>query len=225
MPSSRNRFRISVKKEVDSMDFLKINESVMHVYQTLEIERLRFLQMTGLYCLPRCGNCCNSKELSAAIIECIPAAIYLWNSGNGDEFYTKLEQSDPSNGCCFFTPSSSRETGICSLYQYRFLVCRLFANTVQINSHGEPQLITCQRIKAARAAEYAEAIQSLRQGLPAPIARNFRMQLYGIEPALGSTIYPLHTAMMHALEITYWHFGPHHYHFRPLDASSGKKIS
>lgn len=207
------------------MDFQKINESVMKVYEALEIERLRFLQMTGLYCLPRCGKCCRSKELSASIVECIPAAIYLWNSGNGDATYTKLQHSDPSDGCCFFSPASSQETGICSLYQYRFLVCRLFANTVQISSHGEPQLITCHRIKVARATEYAEAIQCLKQGFSAPVARNYRMQLFGIEPALGETLYPLHTAMMYALEITNWQFGPNHYHFSSQDADSDKKIS
>ncbi len=178
----------------------------MRVFDQAERQGRKFIEQTGLHCPLKCGECCHSKNIYATVLECLPISIKLWKEGKGDQVYDFVSRNSESSLCVFFKDQLSHEdVGHCSIYHYRFLVCRLFSNSVRFDAHGKIQLQTCKLIKQQQEDRFHAAQKQLENGIKAPISSNFAFRLYSIDPYLGKDLLPVNVAIKKALEITYIH--------------------
>lgn len=176
---------------------------VMSVFTLADGQGRRFVQKTGLICPENCGECCRSKNIHVTILECIPVSLHLWKEGKGDQIYDLFENNVHQKECFFFQENLDENLkGHCSIYPYRFLVCRLFSNSVRRDADGKFQLQTCKLIKQQRAAEFQQAKLRFEQKTKAPVASDFGFRLFAIDPYLGKELLPLNLALKKALEIT-----------------------
>ncbi|MDO9577916.1 MAG: YkgJ family cysteine cluster protein [Candidatus Cloacimonadales bacterium] len=188
------------------MNYKTLSSKVMRVFDLADEQSRKFVRKTGLICPENCGECCRSKKVFATVLECIPASLYLWQIGKGDMVYDLLGSDTERTECIFYKENNDeRRKGHCSIYPYRFLVCRLFSNSVQRDADGKSQLLTCKIIKQQSKIEFDKATSQLSEGLKAPIARDFAMRIYAIDPFRGKEFLPVNQAIKIALEITSKH--------------------
>ena len=193
------------------MNYKALSLKVMRVFELADKLGRKFILESGLDCPEKCGECCKSKNIYVTVLECIPACLQLWQEGLAEMIISELQKYPEKKECVFYQDNPAEKvTGHCRIYPFRFLVCRLFANSVRFDKDGNPQLMTCKLIKQNRPELYERARKLLGQKLPAPIARDFVFRLYCIDPYLSRGQLPVNIALKRALEITYQH--PRSYH-------------
>ncbi|OFZ25768.1 MAG: hypothetical protein A2381_03355 [Bdellovibrionales bacterium RIFOXYB1_FULL_37_110] len=121
---------------------------ILEVYRESPDSFQSFQQKTGLTCLPDCGECCLSNQVSASILEMIPAALYLYDHHLADQIITTLEDFDDTNHCIFYIKlSTDGKKGRCSRYDLRPCICRSFGAAAIRGKTGKKILSVCKEIK------------------------------------------------------------------------------
>ena len=176
-------------------------QAVERVFKGLEKDLAAFKHATNLKCVSGCGRCCNKPDITASILEFLPLAYNLYKQGVAFEWYQNLGKLE-SPLCHAFTPVFLQGTGgMCSQYQYRGLVCRLFGFSAKLDKYGVPQLVTCKTIKEEFPVPHQTAIKHISEGKKTPIMRNYYFQLQAIDGNLGTTLLPINEAIREALKV------------------------
>lgn len=173
----------------------------MRLYRRLDLHTRSLRALSGLRCPPGCGRCCLSTEVEATVLEMLPAALRLQREGRLETTLASLEAPPAS---CHLYAEQARPPGggHCGLYAHRALVCRLFGFAAALDSEGRRELSTCRLIRAAQPELAARADGAVREGtILAPIMPNYSMELFGIDPSLGSRRLPINLALAQALEM------------------------
>ncbi len=173
-------------------------KAVEELFQKLDDEISSFQVKSTLHCKMGCGKCCFKSDIEATILEFLPFAYYLYKEGKAEEWLIKIKSSE-SSICQILNPSQNG-VGLCSEYQYRGLICRLFGFSARTNKYGKKELVTCQIIKTEQEEAYQSSESMLEQGLEVPVMNQFYMQLHGIDDELTRNFYPINTAIRHAIE-------------------------
>ncbi len=175
----------------------KVN-AVKQVLENLDQQISGFQSATSLHCKWGCGKCCFKPDIEATILEFLPFAFHLYQLGKAQEWLDKLNESDSS--ICHILNPTQASAGLCSEYEHRGLICRLFGYSARTNKYGKKELITCQIIKTEQAGAYEKATAEIDNGLPVPVMNQFYMQLHGIDFELTQTFYPINEAIKKAIE-------------------------
>ena len=175
----------------------KVNE-VKRVFELLDQQISDFQAATTLHCKWGCGKCCFKADIEATILEFLPFAFHLHQTGKAVEWLDNLSASD-SPICLILNPTQA-STGLCSEYSNRGLICRLFGYSARTNKYGKKELVTCQIIKTEQADAYKEATVQMENGLAVPVMNQFYMQLQGIDFELTRNFYPINVAIKKAIE-------------------------
>jgi Fe-S-cluster containining protein len=190
---------------------------IMEIYREMDALSSRFQNATGLRCLPACGNCCDSEEVEATIVEVIPLGWQILLSGEEERYLSAIEESEKigNQRCVIYDPARSREAGgCCSLYEFRPLVCRLFGFAARRNKKGELEFAACRWIKDATPEAVTRARVGVGSDLPVPVYQDAFMRVASVNPALGFRRLPINRAIKEALGYLYWK--------RPVDLSKAK---
>jgi Fe-S-cluster containining protein len=148
---------------------------------------------SGLVCRAGCGECCLNPGVEATVLEFLPAAFTLCKTGKCDT-YRELLSDREGPVCVFYSPFAVG--GMCSEYEKRGLICRLFGFSTRTDRMGEKKLITCRYVKADHDPEKLKgALNSM------PEMRSAYMMLYGIDPDLAVRYYPVNTAILKAIDL------------------------
>lgn len=158
-----------------------------------------FQGATGLHCKWGCGKCCFKPDIEATPLEFLPFAYHLYQQGQAEHWYTRLQQE--AGNVCLILDTQQPGAGLCSQYAHRGLICRLFGYSARTNKYNQRELVTCQIIKSEQTALYEAAVEKIDGGdLPVPVMNEYYMQLRSIDPDLGQEFYPINLAIRKAIE-------------------------
>ena len=190
------------------MDSDKIVSDVEKVFRELDEHLALTISKTGMKCVHLCNACCLNTDIEASLIEFIPLAAWLYESGKVDEFLARLDQSEETGYCVLFSPEAWKEGNWgCQNYEKRGLICRLFGFGYRLNREGIPELVTCKIMKENCPDAVAKArLSGLETPDDVPVFRNYSMQLYSIDPDLAIRQYPINKAIRLAIEKLYFHY-------------------
>lgn len=177
-----------------------IAEQVSNLFAEIDRQTQAFQAATGLYCPTGCGKCCDNEHIEVTVLDCLPLAIDLFETGNG-EFWLAQFTEPVRDSCLFYQADPGNAgNGQCLQYAGRPLLCRTFGFGTVRNKAGAPELAVCSVHRATQAETVARSQQSITNGLPAPNFADLAMQLEAIDPAIGRQRYAINQAMRRALE-------------------------
>jgi uncharacterized protein len=183
------------------MGVIKKAKAVEGIFKALDKEIAQFKASTGLKCLEGCGACCKKPDIEASILEFLPLAVHLYNSGKAEEILDLIESNEDNGTCVLFTPVIADGTaGFCSEYKHRGLICRLFGYSATKDKNGQLVLAICRRIKDALPEIYQKANSDINNGLPVPVISNYYSRLQSIDFGLSSRMMPINKAIKLAIE-------------------------
>jgi Fe-S-cluster containining protein len=182
----------------DEDKIAKTVQQVQEVFSQLDAHIGQFQTATGLHCKWGCGKCCFKPDIEATILEFLPYAHFLYQHQLAIE---KLEELKSGTDviCTVLNPTQAG-AGLCSEYEHRGLICRLFGYSARTTKYGEKELVTCQIIKTEQQALYAAAQQKIAEGQAVPVMSHYYMQLHAIDFQLAKDFYPINVAISKAIE-------------------------
>jgi Fe-S-cluster containining protein len=173
--------------------------AVEEVFTALDAEIADFQGRTSLHCAWGCGKCCFKSDIEASALEFLPFAHHLYTSGIAFEWYEKLKGTNPAH-CLILNPTQGG-AGMCSQYQHRGLICRLFGYSARTNKYGARELVTCQIIKTEQKENYEAAGAGIENGEPVPVMNQYYMRLHAIDSDLAQEFFPINEAIRRAIEV------------------------
>jgi Fe-S-cluster containining protein len=173
-------------------------QAVEEVFRKLDNEISSFQSWSGLHCKFGCGKCCFKPDIEATILEFLPFAYHLYKEGKAMEWFEKLKSTDDS--ICLILNPTQAGAGLCTEYQHRGLICRLFGYSARTNKYGERELVTCQIIKTEQSEDYQKTVSQIATGGELPLMNQYYMQLHGIDMDLTRDFYPINEAIKRAIE-------------------------
>lgn len=175
-------------------------------YKELDHDLLTYQNEAKYQCLTGCSRCCHSPNIEATVLELLPLAFHLYKENLANHFYEQLDQH-LSPLCVLFEPINAIvRKGACAQYEFRPMVCRLFAFSFTRNKFGKPTLLTCKEIKTNYVDACNFVSERVNQGMEVPMATNYYTSLSAIDHHLTRTSYPINEAMRLAIELVMNHF-------------------
>ncbi len=168
------------------------------VFLKLDDEISSFQSWSSLHCKIGCGKCCFKPDIEATILEFLPFAYHLYHHHDAEEWLTKLALGDVSL-CPILSPTQSG-IGLCSQYNHRGLICRLFGFSARTNKYEQPELVTCQIIKVEQQERFESTEKKIKEGAIIPIMNQYYMQLHAVDFDLTNRFYPIRIAIQKAIE-------------------------
>ncbi len=173
-------------------------QAIEEVFALLDQEISEFRNSSGLSCKAGCGKCCTKADIEATVLEFIPFAQFIYQKGQANEWLEKLQPAGEEL-CLFFNPHSAGG-GMCSQYEHRGLICRLFGFSARTNKYSKREFVTCQTIKNEQSQAYAETVRAVENGGAVPVMNQHYMRLHGIDADLAQKFYPINEAIRRAIE-------------------------
>lgn len=193
---------MSIKRKVKAVEM---------IFKSLDEEISKLKKQTGIHCLSGCGKCCTKPDIDASPLEYLPLAFEWFKQGIAAEKLQFLQESK-SLICANYSPLSlaDQNSGNCSIYPYRGLVCRLFGNAAGRDKHGALKFVTCKLIKEGQPEAIGLANDLLYLKEYVPVFSDYYRKLYQIDFILASQIHPINTAIAIALEevMSYYAYRP-----------------
>jgi hypothetical protein len=184
---------------------------VEQLFQKLEHEIEHFQSESKLHCILGCGKCCTTPDIDASPLEFLPWAFHLFLNGKAEETLEELNKKT-NLSCHLYRPLTIVDTnsGSCSNYAYRGLICRLFGYAASRDKYGKLRLATCKIIKENQQENYLNTVEAISNGLFVPIFSDYYMNLSQIDYGLGTLILPINQALKRAIEevLQYYAYRP-----------------
>ena len=172
--------------------------AVEEVFENLAQEISLFQSKSSLSCKTGCGKCCFKPNIEATILEFLPFADHLYRQGIAHEW---LDRTVTSDELCVLLASQQLDSGMCTQYKYRGLICRLFGFSARTNKYGKKELMTCTTIKEGDAARYSLAIAAIATDGEVPVMNNHYMRLNSIDHDLTREFFPINQAINRAIGV------------------------
>ncbi len=171
-----------------------LNDEIAQIYSRYQNDR-------KLFCRSGCGQCCLHPGIEASVLEMLPLALHLYDTGLAESTLDALQQHDQDQAGCFFYQASSedRKSGQCGVYPYRPAVCRMFGAAGYRGREGEVLLSVCKVIRADAPEAVIATEQSLSSETP-PMMRNHKAQIAQLDYELSKENMPIKQATAAALE-------------------------
>lgn len=172
----------------------ELAEAVRRIYREADARTGAFSQASGLRCPTGCGRCCESPYIEASPVECLPLAESLLPRGS--EWLETLRLFERRNktlpSACPFYVSFGFGQGLCSVYEHRPLVCRLFGFAGRRDRKVRARLAICHYHRENETPLPAT-------GEAPPLFTDFSVRTASLAPELGQPM-PIARAVAIALE-------------------------
>lgn len=178
------------------MNIREFSHNLQKVYEEMGEVFANFQSQSKLPCLTGCGRCCQNPDVEASMMEMIPFALKIYDEGKLDEWIIRLENNADSP-CALFQDHGGGK-GLCSFYEQRPSVCRMFGVAGYFDKTHEATLSVCKYIRET----YPEITLNLLKNAPQdiPMMANWFNHLVNIDPSVAGPKLPLNQAMLSALE-------------------------
>lgn len=98
---------------------------------------------TNIACREGCGDCCNNPSVEAQVVEMLPLADAIIESGKADDIFDLATQS-VGKPCIFYKSAPNDKTvGRCTVYDKRPSLCRLFGFAAVRDKNQKLQPVVC----------------------------------------------------------------------------------
>ena len=182
---------------------------VLEVYARIDSQITSFNQKESFRCPPGCGQCCENPDVEATVLEILPLAWDLYETGRAEEVYDSLEQeTGDSHGPCihYSRDPSIQGNGRCTVYANRPYLCRMFGFSSRYDKNGEVAPVFCKLHKSTWPQEIERISEKIKEGLSRlPNYRDLHYELYGLHPDLQSRRLPINIALKQAIEYLYFY--------------------
>lgn len=178
------------------MNIREFSEKLSKLYVEMSAAFSTYHQSTGWNCLSGCGKCCLNPDVEATLFEMIPMALSIYDEGTFDEWVNKLETTEQVY-CLVYDKHDDSGKGMCSRYQDRPSLCRMFGVAGYFNKNHELTLSVCKLIRD----EYK--ITELPVNLDQETTPNFAQWSYkmaSLEQKLIQEKMPINKALLAALQ-------------------------
>jgi uncharacterized protein len=173
------------------MNIREFSFNLQKVYNEMAETFSAYQKSTGLACLSGCGKCCMNPDIEASVLEMVPLALKIYDENNVDEWMERLER--PERDYCLLFISYGEGKGICSSYQERPSVCRMFGVAGTYDKYKRPALSVCKYIK--------EAYPVLAQpASDTPLIPLWFSKMSSLDPELTKKKIPINDAIKEALQ-------------------------
>lgn len=196
-------------KSISDSDFLPPSctpskskaQRVLDVLERLEGDAASFSQKAGLGCLADCGHCCTSPDVTTTVLEMLPLAEHLTQTGQSVEVYQAAQKQNFKGQCVFYHPDKSNPMkGRCSVYELRPGICRLWGFSARTDKKGKKILMTCGLIRKNQPMQCEKGQQIIDSGGLAPMMRDYVGGFEEIDPGQSQRLLAINTALKEALE-------------------------
>ncbi|MBF0511972.1 MAG: YkgJ family cysteine cluster protein [Candidatus Omnitrophica bacterium] len=184
---------------------------ILSLFEGVDTQTQTFCQETGLRCQKGCGDCCTAETIETTLTEALPLAVYLWSKDLAQQALDAIEARPVHETCIFYRPEGlNNGEGFCSVYPYRFGVCRLFSFAARKDKYGSLGLVTCKHIKENQTQEYKEVEQKLqKKDAKAPMLSAYALSVASIDPVHGQMLLPVNQAVKQAIEKVGFYISKH----------------
>lgn len=174
------------------MDYKILSQAVSSLYLEMSNESEAFSKQTGVGCVKTCGGvCCQNPDVMASPIEMLPLAIKIMEDKKENIYLGKL---DSMNVTCTLLSQTQSSGGLCSVYEDRPVICRLFGFSKNKDKMGKNRISICKLISAENKVNLTlEEIDS------APSIVNWAENVRSLCPEL-SDLMPINAALKMILE-------------------------
>jgi Fe-S-cluster containining protein len=164
----------------------EISDQVAKIHADIEVATNRFSEEAKLHCVSGCNQCCESPNVHVSVIDCLPLAFYLVETGQAEQV---LKDAD-SKPFCPVLISNAPGKGRCGQHQHRPSLCRLFGFAAMKTKRAERDLVACPKIHA----------QIGDRKIPdAPFMEEFSRPLLALDPSSSSQLLPIRDAVIDAI--------------------------
>ncbi len=174
--------------------------SVEIIFRDLEQKIEVFKKDTQLHCVAGCGFCCKKPDIEATVIEFLPLAFHYYLTNQAEKKLAYLIEN-PRSDCHLFREGLEKDAGVCTLYSYRGLLCRLFGFSARKNKYGEPEYTTCRKIKDTHPQKYIDVYLGVKNGLKIPFMEEYYQRFLRVDFELAQKFYPINIAIQKAIEL------------------------
>ena len=172
---------------------------VLNEYQLLSQEFGSYQKISGLNCVEGCGACCNNPQVEASVLEMLPLALHLFDTGQAEAYLQQMHDSGGFACHLFQRHSLDGMKGACTVYEWRPGICRMFGVAGYRTKTDQPTLSVCATIKASKPQRFADALIAMSTSTP-PMLAHGRQRIAKIDYALGEKLMPINEALVAALE-------------------------
>lgn len=192
---------------------------VRELFQIVDSEVARFVELTGIRCPQGCGRCCDSLKIETTALEMLPLAAHLWANGEAENTLvmlkraalTQTEEAPPAERTYSQRPKTARcifyeqnpgisQNGRCNAYDLRPLICRLFGFFSVKDKHGKYVYGSCKVIKERYPNAFLKAQEAIQNGFHPSAMTDFSIQIISMATELGKEMLPINTAAQIAIE-------------------------
>jgi Fe-S-cluster containining protein len=160
----------------------ELSNQVEKIHAEIESVTNRFADDAGIHCIAGCNQCCESPNVHVSVVDCLPLAFHLVESGQAEEILNNAS----SKPFCPVLISHSPGKGMCGQHQHRPSLCRLFGFAAMKTRRAERDLVACPKIHA----------QIAGRTIPdAPFMEEFSRPLMALEPGTASELLPIRDAL------------------------------
>lgn len=194
-----------MKNEYGFARLYTTRERVKKLYLEIDTLVTSVGSKTGIGCLPGCRKCCltHSENIEVSILEFLPLAVSLWESGTAESCLELLEGREDDEPCVLLGRDELEfPLGGCTQYEFRPLTCRLFGFSAALNKNGRAVPMVCKYIREGNPPLIGEFAQLVESGLEVPIFSYCAERIEGVDPCLARKKYPINTALRKTLEFT-----------------------
>jgi len=195
-----NIFSSQQKKYFDSKKFEGL-DSLWELYGALEAESTHGAKALQIGCPKACAQCCfvPQEQIEASVFEMLPLALKAWQEDFAQDLFSKAEKGDLH--CLLILPGEAREPGLCSFYEFRPLMCRLFGFSRYTNSKNEVQLYACDILHRQEKLNRIEIPGTLESRIALPELKKYRQELEALNPQYAGRLQSINEALLEALQV------------------------
>jgi uncharacterized protein len=187
------------------MNLEEKSNAVEKILLELDEDIKLFQSWSSLGCKMGCGKCCFKPDIEATPLEFLPFAIHLHQIGQGDAWLEKIDNLTDDKICVILNPTQSG-AGLCSQYQHRGMICRLFGFSARTNKYDKKELVTCSVIKTEQHSKYREAEIKINSGEEVPVMADYYLKMHYVDPAMANEFMPINQAIKRAIEVVLQYF-------------------
>jgi uncharacterized protein len=176
---------------------LEIVSQVMDLYARIDKAVAEFQLKSGLRCPAGCGLCCPAADVRVTVLEMLPMAREILSNQDAGAWMDRLAAEPEAGRCAIFSEMRISAAGHCCFYDWRPALCRLFGFAAVRSRTGAKALSVCKHI---RQNDPQGTIAAMALAEEAPCFVHYGAQVYALDPALGTELMPVNTALRYAIE-------------------------
>jgi len=179
---------------------------IVTIYQEIDKKSLQFQLATGLRCPSGCGRCCENPTVEASVSELLPLSEAIYAKEQVDVVLSAIEEREKQGNpvCVLYRSEPLTDSGRCSYYAYRPLVCRLFGFSARKNKRGHLEFCACKNIKEKDADAVRKAEALIASYFDIPVYQDMYMQVASVHPGIGFQRLPINLAIKQAIAYLCW---------------------